>query len=171
MSALASAINQHLHRGLMSQQVHVLLRSWLLNLQAPKPSSKAACSCSCFLHVLQGFLNYSRSSGAPELAHLTCWKTCRKQQSKGGAGSGDFTIHRRLLVPFALHKSPRNKSCDSFQRNLKAFEPEEQQQRGDADSGTTADGVGFHRVWRRRNQSKATMLRGICIINLQNDTT
>lgn len=152
----------------MSQYLHGLLRSWLWNLQAPKPSSKAACSCS--LHVLQVFPNYSRSSGALELAHITGWRTLAGKQT----WSRIRGLHHPLpfvSVPFTPHKRVQEtKSCHGFQRHLKAFDPdeEEQQQRGDDGGGTTTDGAGFHRVRRRHSQSKESMLRGICISILQN---
>ena len=75
-----------------------------------------------------------------------------------------------VVVPFALHtESKKQKGAMVFKENLKAFEPdEEQQRRGDGDSRTTADGAGLHRVRRRSSRSKEAMLQPICIINPHN---
>lgn len=138
MAALASAVHQHLQSALISQHLHVFLRSRLLNFQVPKPSGKGA--CSGFSHVLQVLLNYSRGSGALELAHITRRKDLGR---KGNVEPDQETSPPAAVFSwflFGLHKeSPRDKKrkivSDGFQRNLKAVDPdEEQQRRGDADN-------------------------------------
>lgn len=112
-------------------------RSRLLNLQVPKPLRQ--CRVLLLLTCAPGFLElFTQFRRAPTRTHNTAEDLGRK--GKRGAGSGGFTTHRRLCwflsaLNKRVQKTKQKLVSNGFQRNLKAFDPdEEQQQRGDADN-------------------------------------
>lgn len=114
MSALASVINQPLQSCNGTKSACITLLQAFEFTSSKKPSSKAP--CSCFLPVLQVFLNYLHSSGVFELAHIMRRKTLAGKQTWSRIRGP-----RHPLVPFAIHK--RNKKLQRFSKTSKSAWP------------------------------------------------
>lgn len=134
------SVNQHLQRGLRVTRSACITPLLAFELKTPPAllHAPAPYRCSSFwiIHAVQMLLNSRSQHGRPWQESKRC--SCSflwifRKESKTKEGSGDF------------------------QRSLKALDPDEQQQRGDADGGTAADVGAFHRVWGWCSQSKEEM--------------